>query len=215
MQSAHPNAERSFFERPLVRAAIAAAVLIVLGGAAFAVERARGGSGDGNSGLVSVAGTPAPTAQSEAGLGALDENAPAIGKPAPDFALPDPSGRVVKLSDLRGQVVWVNFWATWCVPCKRELPDIQRLYDEKHDQGLEVLEVNWQEDGATASDFFEAHGLTLPILLDRNGQVFRQYKLQGLPDSFFIDRNGSIVAIYYGQLSLSKMREKLAAAGLP
>jgi len=125
------------------------------------------------------------------------------------------SGKLVKLSDLRGKVVWVNFWASWCAPCKKELPDIQKIYDEKHAEGLEVLAVNWQDDLETASGFFTAADLRLPMLLDRSGGVYDQYKLQGLPDSFFVDREGNLAALQFGSLSESKMRERLASAGLP
>jgi thiol-disulfide isomerase/thioredoxin len=122
---------------------------------------------------------------------------------------------VVRLSDLRGKVVWVNFWATWCVPCKQELPDIQAVYDEKKAQGLEVLEVNTQESPDLALPYFEERSLTVPLLLDTRGGVYEQYKLTGLPDSFFIDRDGKVAALYFGQLSPQKMRERLATAGLP
>ena len=106
-----------------MRLAIAALVLAVLGGAALAVRSSRG---SGESPATIVSGTPL----SDAGLGPLGSGAPVLKQPAPDFALRNADGQVVKLSDYRGKVVWVNFWATWCVPCKKELPDIQTLYDE-------------------------------------------------------------------------------------
>jgi thiol-disulfide isomerase/thioredoxin len=188
-----------------VRLAIAAVVLAILAGAAFAASRGRGDSG-GNS-QTQASGT-------ETAPGALDSSPPAIGEKAPDFQLLNSDGTAVKLSDLRGKVVWLNFWATWCVPCKQELPDIQKLYDEKHDDGLEVLEINYQEGRADALAYFEARDLTLPLLLD-SGSVFDQYKLQGLPDSFFIDRDGNLSSTYIGLLSEDKMRQRLADAGLP
>lgn len=200
-------------ERPLVRAALALALLALLGGVALAVRSQRGGG----SGPVSVAGapTPAASAPAETGVGPLNDQRPIKGQFAPDFALRDADGRLVRLSDLRGKVVWVNFWASWCVPCKEELPNIQKVYDEKRAEGLEVLAVNWQEDLETASEFFESTGLHLPMLLDKTGSVYTQYRLQGLPDSFFIDREGNITALQFGFLSEAKMRERLAAAGLP
>ena len=178
--------------------------------------RSDGGS---DSGAIDV--TNAPTVVGvespvpEAGTGALDDQAPVIGEPAPNFALKDTSGRLVTLSELRGRVVWVNFWAAWCVPCKQELPAIQKLYDEKHGDGLEVVEVNWQESAETAQEFWQSMGLSLPLVLDRSGDVFSQYKLRGLPDSFFVDRDGKIAAMYFGFLNEKRAREKLAAAGLP
>ncbi len=201
-------------ERPLGRAAVAVALLALLGGLALIAGSQRGGSG---SGPVSVAGAPAPAASApaETGVGPLDDQRPIKGQLAPDFALRDAAGKLVTLSDFRGKVVWVNFWASWCVPCKEELPNIQKIYDEKRAEGLEVLAVNWQDDLETASAFFESTSLHLPLLLDKTGSVYGQYRLQGLPDSFFIDREGRIAALQFGILSEAKMRERLAAAGLP
>lgn len=200
-------------ERPLVRAAVAVVLLAALGGLAFVV---RAQQGDSSGGPVSVAGAPTAMASAapETGVGPLDDRKPIKGQAAPDFTLRGADGKLVKLSDLRGKVVWVNFWASWCVPCKKELPDIQKLYDEKHADGLEVLAVNWREDLETATAFFDSRGLHLPLLLDRTGGVYEQYRLQGLPDSFFIDREGKIAALQFGFLTESKMRERLTAAGL-
>jgi peroxiredoxin len=163
-------------------------------------------------GAPTASGTP-PTA--EAGLGPLDSQAPVVGEMAPDFVLRRADGATVKLSELRGKVVYVNFWASWCVPCRKELPDIQKIYDEKRDAGLEVLAINWKDDVATATGFFTTRDLTLPLLLDSNGAVYEQYKLQGLPDSFFIDREGRIASLQYGQVSEQNIRDRLRTAGLP
>lgn len=180
-------------------------MLAVLVGGAFLAGRRRGDSG-GSQLQASTTETAAP--------GALDSTPPVIGQLAPDFALRRSDGTLVKLSDLRGKVVWLNFWATWCVPCKQELPDIQKLYDEKRGDGLEVLEINYQEGRADALGYFEARDLTMPLLLDE-GSVFDQYKLKGLPDSFFIDRDGKLSGMNIGILSEDKMRQRLGDAGLP
>jgi len=97
----------------------------------------------------------------------------------------------------------------------RALIMTKKLYDEKHADGLEVVEVNWQESAQTAQDFWQSMGLSLPLVLDRSGDVFSQYKLRGLPDSFFVGRDGKIAAMYFGFLNEKRAREKLAAAGLP
>ena len=195
-----PPQPRPLLERPIVRIAIAAVVLAVLVAGAYVAGRRRSSSG----------GQPAV----DTAPGALDSAAPTIGQPAPDFALRRTDGTVVKLSDLHGKVVWLNFWATWCVPCKQELPDIQRLYDEKRGNGLEVLEINYQEGRPDALAYFEQRSLTMPLLLD-SGSVFDQYKLKGLPDSFFIDSDGKLSSMNIGLLSQDKMRQHLADAGLP
>jgi thiol-disulfide isomerase/thioredoxin len=214
-----PSNREPFFERPVFRAALAIVLLAAIAGGALAVQWARSDGESGDTGAVDVANAPTPAGMAspipEAGTGALDDQAPVIGEAAPNFALRDTSGRLVTLSDLRGRVVWVNFWATWCAPCKQELPTIQKLYDEKHGEGLEVVEVNWQDSPQSAGDFWSSMGLSLPIVLDRAGDVFSQYKLRGLPDSFFVDRDGKIAAMYFGFLNEKRAREKLAAAGLP
>ncbi len=194
-----PTQQRPLLERPVVRIAIAAVVLAVLVAGAYVAGRRR-----------SSGGQPAV----DTAPGALDSNEPTVGRAAPDFALRRTDGTVVKLSDLHGKVVFLNFWATWCLPCKQELPDIQKVYDEKRTAGLEVLEINYQEGRADALAYFEARSLTMPLLLD-SGSVFDQYKLKGLPDSFFIDRDGKLSSMNIGLLSADKMRQHLADAGLP
>ena len=147
-------------------------------------------------------------------LGALDNQPPEIGKPAPQFALRSPDGQVVQLSDFEGQVVWINFWATWCGPCRRELPDIQELAAEFKDDGLVVLALNQGESGNKATDFWEELELDLPILLDSDEDVSNQYRLIGLPNNYFIDEDGILQAFQHGFLTEGQMREKLAAAGI-
>jgi len=197
-----------------VRAGIAAALLVALGVGFYALV---GNDGGVPSGPVSVANAPTAVAtpMPDSATGPLDEAAPIIGQPAPDFALRDADGTLVTLSDLRGNVVWVNFWATWCRPCKQELPDIQRIYDEKAAEGLIVLAINFEEPADRAIAYFRENGLTVPMLLDLEGDVYDQYRLQGLPDSFFIDRDGNIAAVQFGLVTEKKGRERLAAAGLP
>jgi thiol-disulfide isomerase/thioredoxin len=138
-----------------------------------------------------------------------------IGQPAPDFALCDDTGAFVRrVSDMKGEVVWLNFWATWCVPCKKELPDIQALYDEMQDDGLEVLIVNYRESSEEALEFLPPLGISMPVVLDEAGTVYDEYRLAGLPDSFFIDREGVLAAVYYGFVNEEIARERLAMAGL-
>lgn len=147
-------------------------------------------------------------------LGALDSRPPEVGKPAPQFALRGPDGQVVQLSDFDGQVVWINFWATWCGPCRRELPDIQQLAAEFEDDGLVVLTLNQGESGRRATDFWEELDLDLAILMDSDEEVAEQYRLIGLPNNYFIDRDGILRAFQHGFLTEGQMREKLAAAGI-
>ena len=147
-------------------------------------------------------------------VGPLDDRRPQVGEPAPQFALRDPDGNVHRLDDFRGQVVWVNFWATWCGPCRRELPAMQRLANEFQDQGLVILAVNFRESSGTALDFWEELDLALPMLLDSDGAVAGQYRLIGFPDHFFIDRDGVMQSLEMGDLTEDEMRERLAEMGL-
>jgi thiol-disulfide isomerase/thioredoxin len=147
-------------------------------------------------------------------IGALEPGAPHKGEPAPDFALPSYDGPVVRLSDFRGRIVLVNFWATWCGPCRAEMPEIEAVYRE-HKDDLVVLAVNVERFDAEETrrlvrDFRDELGLTFPILFDTpNGEVFKQYRLRGLPDTFFIDRDGIVREVSYGQMSREMLLKKL------
>lgn len=119
---------------------------------------------------------------------------PREGFPAPDFTLATLDGREMSLSTLRGQVVVINLWTSWCPPCREEMPAIEQVYRQYRDEGLEVLAVNstFQDDEGAAAAFVRELGLTFPILLDRDGAVSRRYRLQALPTTFFVDRRGVI-----------------------
>ena len=147
-------------------------------------------------------------------LGPLDDRRPEEGEPAPQFALRDPDGNAHRLADFRGQVVWLNFWATTCAPCRRELPIMQQLAEEFQDEGLAILAINLGESSGAALDFWEELDVHLPILLDSEGEVAQQYRLFGLPDHFFIDRDGVLRSLDLGILPEDDMRERLADLGL-
>lgn len=149
----------------------------------------------------------------ESDLGALDSRSAQLDEPAPDFALKDTSGNVVSLSDYAGQPVWLNFWASWCIPCRDELPDIQALADEFGDK-LVVLTINQGQSRSTATGFWDEIGIDLPILLDSNQDLANQYRLVGLPNNFFIDSDGVLRAFNYGFLTQSQMREDLTKIGV-
>jgi len=125
---------------------------------------------------------------------------PREGFSAPDFTLDLLGGGQVRLADLRGKVVMVNFWATWCPPCRAEMPAIEKIYRAYKDLGLEVLAVNTtdQDSESAAADFIEEFGLTFPVPLDRTGAVSASYILRGLPSTYFIDRKGVIRAVVVG-----------------
>ena len=118
--------------------------------------------------------------------------------PAPDFELAGLDGKTLRLAELRGRVVFLNFWATWCPPCREEMPAMQALAGELEKQGLVVLAVNYEESAETAEAYARETGLTLPVLLDGNGAVARRYRVAGLPASFFVDRRGALVGSVLG-----------------
>lgn len=113
--------------------------------------------------------------------------------PAPDFALPDLYGRRASLKDFRGKVVFLNFWATWCVPCREEMPMMEKLQRDFKDQGLEVVAVNVREDIIDVRQFFADHGLSFQGLLDLDGKVGEQYGAWSLPLTYIVDRKGEFV----------------------
>jgi peroxiredoxin len=136
--------------------------------------------------------------------------APQAGFPAPDFTLTTLDGETVTLSALRGRPVLINFWATWCPPCRAELPAIQSAYDRYADQGLVVLAVDMAEPPQTVAAFAEEFGLRFPIPLDRDGQVAAQYRVRAIPTSFFVDREGVIRSVFIGPMNGPLIDNRLA-----
>jgi len=126
--------------------------------------------------------------------------APQQGFLAPDFELQTLDGETIKLSNLRGQAVLINLWATWCPPCRAEMPAIEKIYNEYQDQGLVVLAVNmtYQDAYSDIAPFIDEYGLTFPVLLDETSKVGTAYQLRSLPSSFFIDRDGIISEVVIG-----------------
>jgi cytochrome c biogenesis protein CcmG/thiol:disulfide interchange protein DsbE len=116
------------------------------------------------------------------------------GTPAPDFTFPDLDGSQVSLSDFTDKVVLVNIWATWCPPCREEMPSMQKLYERFKGQDLEILAVSIDAKGREAvAPFMQEMNLTFPALLDREEKIRSLYRITGVPESFIIDRNGILV----------------------
>jgi peroxiredoxin len=137
-----------------------------------------------------------------------------VGQRAPDLSLETLDGKMVRLADLRGQVVLLNFWATWCAPCRAEMPEIQSAYDANRARGFEVLAINLQERPEEIRPFLAELGLSFPVLLDRDGVVSRQYLARALPASYLIDREGIIRYGRIGTLSHDALAEQLRKLGL-
>ncbi|HEX8990314.1 MAG TPA: redoxin domain-containing protein [Anaerolineales bacterium] len=126
--------------------------------------------------------------------------APQKGFLAPDFSLADPQGTRYSLAALRGRPMLINIWATWCPPCRAEMPTIEQYYRQYRQQGLVVLAVDAtsQDNPLDIVPFTQQYGLTFPILLDETGDVARRYQLESLPSSFFINRDGSVAEVVIG-----------------
>lgn len=123
---------------------------------------------------------------------------PELGRPAPDFTLSGLDGTTYRLADLRGKVVFVNLWATWCPPCRHEMPSMIRLYERFRGQGLEILAVSEDTDEAELRRFVRAYGLPFPVLRDEGKKVYDLYRATGLPETHLIDRDGMLRASIIG-----------------
>lgn len=136
---------------------------------------------------------------------------PQKGFRAPDFALPSLEEKEISLSDFHGQLVVLNFWATWCDPCREELPVFQQAFQSSED--LVVLGVNLQEGLTEVRSFVEAEGLTFPVLLDREGRVAQTlYRVRGLPTSFLLNAEGIIAAVHIGPMTADQLEDYMAQA---
>ncbi len=125
---------------------------------------------------------------------------PYNGKPLPDFSLQDLKGKKHSLSDYKGKVVLLNFWATWCPPCVKEMPSMQRLQDKYQDQDFEILAVNMGEDSTTIEIFLQKMSVNFPVLLDSDGAILKQWKIFAFPTTFLIDKEGNITYALFGGL---------------
>lgn len=179
--------------RTLARYSTVAAIVVVVGGL-FVYREFIATSASGEEALGVVAGA----------------RKPALGEPAPDFVLEAPGTKErVALSDFRGQPVILNFWATWCVPCRTEMPDLQEAHDR---EGVVVLAVNWQETEGVVQDFLDEFELTFPTALDREGRVREHYGVVGLPATFFIDPEGILRARNFGPVYGNLLSDGIEAA---
>ena len=156
---------------------------------------------------MAMAGSPTSTAPSVNPAQPQRPTLPQVGALAYDFALATLDGDEVTLSDLRGKAVMLNFWASWCGPCRIEIPHMIALYDEYRDSGFETLAVNVHESPAQVHGFAEQLGINFPILMDTNGQVAAAYFVRGIPMTFFLDGDGVIRFIHQGTLSEEALRD--------
>lgn len=146
--------------------------------------------------LIPNKGTTTPTQATELRV------APEVGSLAPDFEFNDMNtGETYKLSSLRGKPVWINFWATWCPPCRAEMPDMEKIYGEYKDKDLVILGIDDGESAQTVKEFTNSLELTWPFMLDGNRAIGNKYLVSSLPSHFYVDRNGIIQAVHIGGFS--------------
>lgn len=133
------------------------------------------------------------------------------GKAAPDFTLQTVDGKPLTLSDLRGQAVVLNFWATWCSPCRREMPALQAAYEAYREKGVVVVGVNFGESRATVRGFLSRYGITFPVVLDQDQQITsKMYEVKSFPTTVFIDARGTVRAVHIGELNRQLLDQYLA-----
>jgi len=120
------------------------------------------------------------------------------GAPAPTFALNSSAGKSVSLTDLKGQVVLVNFWASWCGPCRKEMPILEQLNKQYRTKGVTLVGVNVEPDSAAAVNWLKATPVSFPILFDTDSRVSKLYQVEGMPNTVILDRKGNVRYIHRG-----------------
>ena len=154
--------------------------------------------------------TPSITATSSPTLApsAFSRDVPTleVGEPSPGFALEGLDGSEVSLARLQGKVVVLNFWASWCGPCRLEMPDFQKAWEEHQEQGVVFVGIAVDDTASEASKFAEQVGVTYPLALDTTGDVARAYRIRAVPSTYFIDREGKLATTLHGLANQGALR---------
>jgi len=132
------------------------------------------------------------------GMSPLNSN-DIVNSKAPDFILKDMNGKTVSLSNFKGKVVLLNFFATWCPPCRAEMPSFNKLYSALQQRGLEVVAVSSDRSISDIKDFLEKHKVDFPVLFDADRAITKKYRVFSMPTTFLINKNGLIVEKFYGE----------------
>ena len=121
----------------------------------------------------------------------------------------DTKDKLIKLNDYKGYLVILNFWATWCVPCIKEMPELNKAYASYKDSGVEIIAINFAESRSEVDEFVNKHQLNFPVVLDKYGDVSQDYKIRNLPVTYFISSKGIIMDIAFGGINQEFIKAKL------
>lgn len=213
-ESAPPPDERPWRRReysgPASTLGLAALIVLAVGVAAWYLEIADDGPGGDSASPYGIVGLPEdlnPTGESPAAR---------VGRAAPNFRLRGLDGADHELADYRGKVVVLNFWASWCGPCRDETPVLQAFSESAAAEGVVVVGVNQQEQEATARGFADEFGVQYPVLLDSAGSVSEGYRVgRGLPVTFVVDRTGVVRAVHLSSVERAQLEESVRAVLSP
>jgi peroxiredoxin len=178
---------------PVLLATIAAILALAIAGCAPAKPPVPSAALTSAQNAVAEAAGPVSDLLMKAGF-----QVPKTGVSASEFTLASYDGKKVSLSSYKGSLVFLSFWATWCGPCKQELPSVEALYEKLKDKGFTVLAVDLMEDTGVVGSFIKANGMTFPVLLDSDGKVGGMYDAGSIPTNYLIDRKGNILARIVG-----------------
>ena len=186
--------------RQLALTAVVVAAAVIAGIGLFTILRSeRDTPAVASTETASRAVTPAPARPIlDEAVRELDLVRPPRVKRAEDFTVSLMRGESLRLSEQRGKPVLINFWATWCAPCREEMPAMERLYRRHHERGFVLLAVSVDTDAALVRPFLEQHKLTFPVTLDAKMSLANAYGVRALPSSFLIDRDGNLAALALG-----------------
>jgi peroxiredoxin len=149
-------------------------------------------------GLLAIVATASPPATLADGASATIGGSTMAGGPAPDFTLPARGGSNLSLSQYKGQVVMINFWATWCGPCRQEMPLLDAMYRKYKGMGFTLIGVNVEPDSKAAEKFLQGMPVTFPVAFDAESRVSKLYKVQGMPSTVIVDRKGNARVLHKG-----------------
>ena len=139
-----------------------------------------------------------------------EEKGQSTSETAPNFTLATLSGEELSLSDYRGQIVMVNFWASWCPPCNAEMPAMEAFYQTYQDEGFAIIAVNVKENHDTVQTFVDEKELTFPVALDASGETAARYGISGMPTSFFVAPDGTLLGYWPGAITQEMLEQEIA-----